>query len=404
MDDGSPSLEVGFAIEAGGSFDILEQVQRAMDTTEARVVRDAASIEQATGGMVNIGDAVAQITSFGNAASRELQQVAKEAARVEKSGEALVRQLERQNAAYGLTREELRGVRVEEQALAAERVGNTDLAQRLRDTEAALRAKEFAAARAARIEAENAAEDKQREADIAERAAARKAQALMQETAAAAKLAREHAELAALVRGSAAAQEADAVAAERLRMSTDPLYAATKRLNDEIAESTRLYHAGMTAPEEYARQQAVLQQRLKQTTAAHDMMQGALVKNGRSLTQFSFQLNDIATMAALGAPPLQILASQGGQIIQIFQMAEGGAGAFARQLGALAIAGAPVAAVIAVAGVAIWRFKEGINDDAQLKKYAEGLGLTRDEMKKLGDVSVTTGDLLKGLWTTIQVG
>ncbi len=48
----------------------------------------------------------------------------KETKRVKKAGEALVRQLERQNAAYGLTREELRRLKAEEKALATDRAGN----------------------------------------------------------------------------------------------------------------------------------------------------------------------------------------------------------------------------------------------------------------------------------------
>lgn len=89
------------------------------------------------------------------------------------------------------------------------------------------------------------------------------------QAAAAERVAREHAQLVAAVRGSQAAQEANAAAAERLRMSTDPLYAATSRLNAEIAESTRLYYAGATAPAEYARQQDVLAGRLRDVGQQH---------------------------------------------------------------------------------------------------------------------------------------
>lgn len=42
------------------------------------------------------------------------------------------------------------------------------------------------------------------------------------------------------------------------------------------------------------------------------------------LGNLTFQINDMATMAAMGAPPLQILASQAGQVFQIFQQAPGG--------------------------------------------------------------------------------
>lgn len=440
MDDGSPTLEVAFAINAGSAFDVLDQLVRVMDTTEAKVVRDAANILRATQNMIRVGDGVAQIEALGPASSRTLQQVKKDFTQAENAAEGMIRQIERQTAAFGLTREQLRAVRAEERALAAERTGNTDAANRLRAAEAALYDKEFAAARAARIEAENAAEEKvaeaaraaaaaeaeakaireaafafqmfearvrdgvkaQRELEAAQKLAEKDAAAarLKAEADAAARLAAEHERLAALVRGSAAAQEADAAAAERLRASTDPLYAATRRLNEEIAESTRLYHAGMTAAEEYARQQAVLQQRLKQAADAHDAYAGSVRKNGFALTNLSFQLNDVITMAASGAHPFQILATQGGQIFQVFQTAEGGAAGLAKQLGVIALRFAPVIAVVAAAGVAFAALhavvSKGADDD--MKKYAQSLGLSAKEIRHLKDVTITFGDTTKAVF------
>jgi len=39
--------------------------------------------------------------------------------------------------------------------------------------------------------------------------------------------------------------------------------------------------------------------------------------SGTQIQQLGFQINDMATMAAMGANPMQILASQGGQIAQV---------------------------------------------------------------------------------------
>lgn len=51
------------------------------------------------------------------------------------------------------------------------------------------------------------------------------------------------------------------------------------------------------------------------------------------MQQLSFQLNDIATMYALGARPMQIFASQSGQVIQSIQMMSGGTSRLAAFLG-----------------------------------------------------------------------
>ncbi|MAM40273.1 MAG: hypothetical protein CL949_17630 [Erythrobacter sp.] len=442
MDNDSPGLGVGFTIDPEGSFDTLRQLQAAMDSTEGRIVQEAARIEKATSGMVKLGGAVVEMDSFRNAATRAGREAAQEFARVEKAGEAMVRQLERQNASFGKTRDELRALRAAELAASAESVGNIDLANRLRAEEAALYDKQFAAARRASQEAQAMAEDKaiaaqravaaaeaearaikaaavahdifqlkvrqgvqaMREAEAAQKIADRDAAAakIRAEAEATARLTAEHARLAAMVRGSQAALEADAAAAEHMRMSTDPLYAATKRLNDEIAESTRLYQAGATAAPEYARQQEVLTGRLRQLSAVQDDATRVASKHGGTLTQLSFQINDIATMAAMGAAPMQIFASQAGQIFQVAQMAEGGIKGFALQMGALLLRFAPVTAGLAVAGVAFSRWHDQLNDDAGLKAYASTLGLTAKEMDRLKDVTVTSGDIMNGIWKTFD--
>jgi hypothetical protein len=138
MDDGTPTLEVGFAIDTGGSFDEIKRLQQLMDSAEARIVADAKTIERATGSMVNLGGATAQISSFGNAASRDLQSVARETARAEKAAEAMVRQLQRQAETYGMTASQVRAFRAEQKAVEAESRGLTEVAARLRAASAAM--------------------------------------------------------------------------------------------------------------------------------------------------------------------------------------------------------------------------------------------------------------------------
>lgn len=444
LDDDSPGFGVDFVIDTGASFGELTQLAAAMESTEAKVLVEAKRIEQATAGMVSLGGATAEVKSFGVAATRELAAAAREMRAVEKSGEAMVRQLERQGTTFGKTREELRSLRAEEKALAAERVGNTDLATRIRAAEQAIYDQEFAAQRRAAQAAEAAAIDKAEAAAIAVAAAERDAQAIrsaslaynqfeaaarrgmvalreqeaaeaalaksseaarLRDQAASADLAaRSHAQLAAQLLASHTAMEADAVAAERMRASTDPLYAATSRLNAEIAESTRLYHAGATAPAEYARQQDVLTGRLRTLTAEQEAMHASARRGSGTMTQLSFQINDVATMAAMGAPPFQIFASQIGQIVQVAQQAEGGMKGFGREVGGMALRFAPLLAVTALAGVAISRWMDDVGKSAGLKSYVSTLGLTAKETEKLKDVTVTTGDFVAGAWKTLNDG
>ncbi len=496
MDYDAPGLEVGFQIDTGGSFANLERLEGAMDAAEQRITRDAAMIERATGGMVQLGGATAQVTAFGNAADRASQTAARELARVEKAGEKLVASLDRQTAAFGMTRVELRGMKAEAAALAAEQQGLIDLASRIRAAEADLWGKEAFAARQESIARTNAAEDaagreeralrrvneqlrerekldalmhdkfgvgrasavsggatfsalaererglelvqqemaKQREMNsvlaerasiqsalerttgigapratdvgatysaLAARAAEEEAQAQTVAANATRRAAEEHARLAKAVQESHGAQMADAQAAEALRLSTDPLYAATKRLNDAIAESTRLYQVGATPPAEYARQQEVLTGRLREAAGEHDRAAKAARGNAFAMRQLAIQMPDIVQGLLTGQKPMTVFIQQGGQIAQIGMMAEGGLKGFAAQIGRAALAFVPFAAAAAVAGVALWRWHEQVEKDAGLKTYADGLGLTQKEMKKLGDVGITTGDVLAGVGKTI---
>ena len=397
MDDGSPTLGVGFAIDTEGAFSDLLRFSQMFDDKTLEIVRQVAQVEKATAGMMRFGPATAAITSFGNASTRELQSVAREAAAAEKAGEALSRQLEKQAATFGLTATEIRKMKVEAAALRAEQAGNTDLAARLIAQEQALYDKEFAAARRAAQAAEEAGAAK-----VA--AAAEAAAALKAESEAARRAAAEHAELARQVRASHDAQVSDAAAAERMRESTDPLYAAIKRLNAEIEESTRLYRNGATAPAEYARQQEVLQGRLKATAGAHETMAVAGGKNAFALRQVAIQIPDIVQGLLSGQHASQVFIQQGGQIAQIGMMAEGGLKRFAGQLGAIALRFAPAAAAAGIGVAAFGLFARSVEKGVDTKALVNSLGLTHDEIKRLKDTSVTTGDVVVATFEVMAKG
>lgn len=249
--------------------------------------------------------------------------------------------------------------------------------------------------------AAKAAEDEARARDLAAAAVKREAN--------------EHARLAALVRGSHDAEMADAAAAERMREATDPLYAAVKRLNGEIEQSTRLYRAGATAPAEYARQQEVLGQRLRATTELHEAMAVSGGKNATAMRNLAIQMPDVVQGLLTGQKPFTILIQQGGQLVQVAMMAEGGLKAMAVAAGTLALYLAPLAVVAGLGYAAIVKFQGSVKDSGELTRYRDSLGLTHKEMLQLSDgvdkaggkiehltsVTVTAGDVMSGLWKAI---
>ncbi|MDO6414031.1 hypothetical protein Q4F19_06530 [Sphingomonas sp. BIUV-7] len=287
MDDGSPTLEVGFAINMGDSFSGLRTLDDLIGTTAASAVREADKITKATAGMVNVGPATAEFATFGMSVSRET-------AKIEKAGESLVAQLERQTASFGKTRDEMRTMKVETQATAAETAGLTELAGRLRDQEFTLAAAKRAAAEASRMETVAV-----RDAAIAHQ---------MFET--------KVSQGVAAMRAEEAAAQNDAVALQRLRAMLDPASAAQERLNQEITEARRVMLAAGLGAEEMARAEALITQRGVQVIASAGAQRAGF-------SQLSMNLGDVAASYGSGAKASTIFAQQGGQVVQALSLIAG---------------------------------------------------------------------------------
>ena len=122
---------------------------------------------------------------------------------------------------------------------------------------------------------------------------------------------------------------------------------------------------------------------------ANDNASRALAANRMGLQQLSFQLNDVATMWALGARPMQIFASQSGQVIQAVQLMSGGTSKLAGFLGG------PWGLAITSAAVVLAPFIGRLFDtaDAEAKVEFSSYKLS-DAQSVLGNViDLTTGKI-----------
>jgi hypothetical protein len=109
-------------------------------------------------------------------------------------------------------------------------------------------------------------------------------------------------------------------------------------------------------------------------------LSGSLIAGQNPLRAFAVELPRIAQAASLG---------QGG----LLGMARAVIGLIAPFLGLAAAAGILAAAFLSI--------KQNAADDAAIKAYANSLGLTRNEMKKLTDVTVTWGDTAKATFEVL---
>lgn len=132
------------------------------------------------------------------------------------------------------------------------------------------------------------------------------------------------------------------------------------------------------------------------------------------MLNLGFQLQDIFVSIMSGQKPLQILAQQGTQIAGIMMQAGVGVMALTRAVLGLAAAGVAaaltnpillgIAAAATLAYAAFKSFQMTVKSTGELDAYANSLGLTNEEMKKLSSTGVTVGDVFRGIWKTISEG
>lgn len=128
----------------------------------------------------------------------------------------------------------------------------------------------------------------------------------------------------------------------------------------------------------------------------------------------AFQINDLGVQLASGANPMMAFVQQGSQIggimsqagigvkgltIALYEMAKAGVIAVATNPLLLAL----TAAILTAYG-AFKLFQSSVAQTGELDAYVKSLGLTKAEMKELGDVGITVGDVFTGLWRTIDEG
>lgn len=135
MDNDMPTLEVGFTISAGTSFEELRRLQAFMHTAEFKALKSAESMEGAFNRLHFTGAKV-QVEGFGNVTTQQM-------GRAEKAADRLTAQLNRQIETFGKTAAQVRQIKVDKLAADFDRLGNSIDAEKLRALSAELVRIEF---------------------------------------------------------------------------------------------------------------------------------------------------------------------------------------------------------------------------------------------------------------------
>ncbi|UDF29392.1 UNVERIFIED_ORG: phage tail length tape measure family protein [Roseateles sp. XES5] len=184
-------------------------------------------------------------------------------------------------------------------------------------------------------------------------------------------------------RGSAAAFEEAARAAEELdrkaaalRAQIDPLGAAQRRLNAELAEYDELARRNAISAGELVQAQSLARQRYAQTAKEIEKQGASGLQRARMLEPWQvnnllYQGYDVAQSLALGMPAMQVFLQQGPQIAQIFSA---GNGAMRAMLGVLTPLNLALGGTAAIALLGAKAWYDYLKATKEVETAAAGLG------------------------------
>lgn len=201
-----------------------------------------------------------------------------------------------------------------------------------------------------------------------------------------------------------------AARAERLKAALDPLYAAQARFNQELAEARTLLDAGAINMRTYVNAVGQAQARLTGATGAVNGINNSVKAGKVPIANIAAQVNDLGVqfaMAAQSGDPLKMvfmaLIQQGSQLSYIASTMEGGWAGLSKTIGGMLLRFLPLIAAI---GVFVGIFKtlqsEFNKASGNIDPFVKSLGLTKDELKELGDTSINTRDMLLGFFDTFM--
>jgi phage-related minor tail protein len=106
---------------------------------------------------------------------------------------------------------------------------------------------------------------------------------------------------------------------DNLQRAVDPAFRSMQQLERVEKTLAQAREQGLGTVARHNEVLAMARDRYGQATSANDNFGKSTRNSSAHVANLSYQINDIGTMLAMGASPFQVLASQGGQVLQIYQ-------------------------------------------------------------------------------------
>lgn len=224
--------------------------------------------------------------------------------------------------------------------------------------------------------------------------------------------------LAAVGKGSSAGIQEFSREVARIKSNLDPAWAAAQKYRGEIALLRQALNEGAITHKVFVDQVRAAAAAYQQAGKATESVRGPSKLAGHQVQNLAFQFQDLGVqmaMAAQSSAPLKMalmaLFQQGSQISGIMGQAGLSVKGLAVEVGGMVgrfatahpyLTAFTAAAGIATAGMAVFTSQLNTERKGELDAYRASLGLTKDELEKLGPASITAGDAMVGLGRTIQ--
>jgi len=156
--------------------------------------------------------------------------------------------------------------------------------------------------------------------------------------------------------------------AAKARDDLKGLAAASKDAERAASGTSSAFQAAANSGSQFARA-------AQSSVQANDRLTTSLRGQRAALQNLSFQINDIATSLASGSSPFQVLAQQGGQVMQVWQQSPGVFGQAATAVGRFMLSTKGAAATVAgltIGGVALYERWAGAQ--RELSRALQGTG------------------------------
>lgn len=187
---------------------------------------------------------------------------------------------------------------------------------------------------------------------------------------------------------------------DRARAKYDPLWVAAKRYEEAVSEITaksKLWGISEEHTLELVRGQ---ERAFKATVGAIQANSAEIGMNRNQWGNLGYQVNDVVTMLLSGSNPFQVLATQGGQVVQILSEGQGGIAGSLKSIGGYLIslvtpatvAGTALAAVGVSGALAYSSWRDAQREIAQsLTGIGRASGSTADSINAIATAASAAG-------------